>query len=88
MNTAPAQASGALGAVDQPLYDFSNMPVPLEQQIADTLVRIEVLLTALQKPEVSVEIEETEEPREAQPKKPSRAEQIEALANKTMGRRK
>jgi hypothetical protein len=78
MNTAPAQASGALGAVDQPLYDFSNMPVTLEQQIADTLVRIEVLLTALQKP-----VAYTGTP------KPSRDDQIAALAARTiMGKKK
>ncbi len=40
-NHATPEATNSIG---QPLFDFSNMPVPLEQQIADTLVRIEALL--------------------------------------------
>jgi len=73
---AVAQASGALGVSTQPLYDFSNMPVTLEQQIADTLVRIETLLTPVPNPEPT-RIE-----------KPSREDQIAALAAKSGTRRK
>ena len=80
---AVAQASGALGVSTQPLYDFSNMPVTLEQQIANTLMRIEALLIALQKPEVFVGSQGV-----TTPVKTSREDQIAALAAKSGTRRK
>lgn len=80
-NNAPAQASNAIGTAGthQPLYDFSSMPVPLEQQIADTLVRIEALLTTLQ-PQTN--------PMPTRIEKPSREQQIADLAAKAGTRRK
>ena len=88
---AVAQASGALGVSTQPLYDFSNMPVTLEQQIADTLVRIEALLKDhLQKPAVFVGSQGVTTPVKPSPEEmaSARSAQIAALAAKSGTRRK
>lgn len=57
------------------LFDFHNIPLTNEQRIVNALETLVVLLT----PKAAYDTPDT---------KPSRAEQLDALAAKTMGRRK
>lgn len=67
------------------LYDFSKMPLSIEQEIHGALTRIEALLTELVKLKTPVVVMGAEETKVAVK---TREEQIAALANKVGTRRK